>query len=108
MRIALWKAEGAAWDGVSLAAHLAGVGEVICGGEADADMMVLAEALGVKLTPFFPLPGIYGDRAPLFRDLEMIDCADAVILLSGKDTAALQPLIAYMEKNGKPYRVIIS
>ena len=58
-----------------------GTTEIVSGGAAGVDTSAkkYAQANGIKLTEFLPDYKSYGRRAPLVRNLEIIDYADQVL-----------------------------
>ena len=83
--------------------------EIISGGAAGVDTLAAeyAKEHGLKLTVFLPNYERYGRAAPIIRNREIVDYAEAVIAFwNGKSRGTLST-IKYAQKKGVPIKIII-
>ena len=83
--------------------------EIVSGGARGVDSSAadFAKAAGIELTVFLPEYQKYGRAAPIVRNKQLVDYADAVIAIwNGKSKGTLS-VIRYCEKIKKPCSVII-
>lgn len=85
-----------------------GTDEIVSGGAKGVDSCACAYALshGLKLTEFLPDYDTYGKRAPLLRNLEIIDYADRVIAFWDGKSRGTKFVIDNCVKKHKEIQVI--
>lgn len=81
--------------------------EIVSGGAYGIDRCArrYAKAHGIKLTEFLPDYDSYGRRAPLLRNLEIIDYADLVLAFWDGSSRGTYFVIDNCKKKGKPCKV---
>lgn len=85
-----------------------GTAEIVSGGARGVDSCAAAYARekGLKLTVFLPDYTLYGRSAPLRRNEEIADYADACIAFWDGESHGTVYTVRLFEKRGKPVRVI--
>ncbi len=80
-----------------------GVDEIVSGGARGVDTAAreYAKAHGIKLTEFLPDYETYGRRAPLVRNLEIIDYADEVYAFWDRKSHGTKYVIQNCKLRGK-------
>ena len=83
--------------------------EIVSGGAAGVDFCAAeyAKGRGLKLTEFLPQYDIYGRRAPIVRNKQIVDYADSVLAFWNGHSRGTLFVVDYAEKIGKPVEVII-
>ena len=78
--------------------------EVISGGAAGVDTLAeqWAQENGVPLTVFRPNYARHGKQAPLLRNLQIIDAAEAVYVLWDGKSQGTRTAMDYARRKGKP------
>lgn len=61
--------------------------------------------MGLKLTVFLPQYEIYGNSAPIRRNLQIIDYADQIVAIWDGKSNGTRFVINNAKKKGKPIRV---
>ena len=86
-----------------------GVTEIISGGAKGIDSCAKAYALekGIKYTEFLPDYSRFGRSAPLKRNVQIIEAADAVIAFWDGKSRGTYFVIEKCKEFKKPYRVYI-
>ncbi len=86
----------------------AGCSEIVSGGAAGIDQLAqqVAEQLQIKLTVFRPNYDHYGKRAPLERNLEIIQYADFILAFWDFQSAGTRFVITESIRLHKPVRII--
>lgn len=86
-----------------------GTSEIISGGARGIDSCArrYAVAHGLKLTEFLPDYAKYGKRAPLIRNLEIIDRAERVIAFWDGESRGTKYVIEQCKKKAKAITVYI-
>lgn len=86
-----------------------GVTEIVSGGARGIDSCAreYAQRVGLKLTEFLPQYTLYGRRAPLKRNLQIIDYADMVIAFWDGRSKGTKHVIDNCKKRKKEIRVFI-
>ena len=81
--------------------------ELVSGGARGVDTSAreYAEAHGLKITEFLPEYEVYGRRAPLRRNCEIIDYADLVLAFWDGESRGTAFVIKRCRELGKPVRV---
>lgn len=81
--------------------------EIISGGAKGIDTCAREYALlnGIKLTEFLPDYNKFGKKAPLERNLQIIDYADEIIAFWDKKSTGTRFVIANCRKRGKKIKV---
>lgn len=81
--------------------------EIVSGGArgVDSSAAVYAAAHGLRLTEFRPDYATYGRRAPLMRNLEIIDYSDQVLAFWDGQSRGTAFVIERCRKLQKPLRV---
>lgn len=81
--------------------------ELVSGGARGIDSCAarFAKAHGLKLKEFLPDYEQFGKRAPLLRNLEIIDYADLVLAFWDGESRGTRFVIENCKKKGKPIRV---
>ena len=84
------------------------ISEMVSGGANGIDQAAaeVANTLNVPLKLFLPDYERYGKRAPLVRNLEIIEYADEVVAFWNGRSRGTQHVIASCLQRGKPVRVI--
>ena len=88
--------------------YLSDCEEIVSGGAVGVDSCAAeyAKEKGIKLTVFLPQYERYGRAAPMVRNKEIVDYADATIAFwDGKSRGTLS-VIRYAKKTGKPCEII--
>ncbi len=83
--------------------------EIVSGGARGIDSCARNYAVenGIKLTEFLPDYKKFGRRAPLVRNLEIIDCADQVIAFWDGISRGTKHVIDSCKRKSKPITVYI-
>ena len=83
--------------------------EIISGGARGIDSCAREYALenGIKLTEFLPDYAKYGKRAPLVRNLDIIDRADLIIAFWDGVSHGTEYTIENAQKRGKPVSILM-
>ncbi len=83
------------------------VEEIVSGGARGIDSCAAryAKEHGLKLKEFLPDYEKYGKKAPLLRNLEIIDYADLVLAFWDGKSRGTWFVIENCKKKGKPFRV---
>lgn len=86
----------------------ADVTEIVSGGAVGVDTYAaeLAAALGIPVRTFWPDYEKYGKKAPLVRNLEIVEYADEVLAFWDGHSAGTRHTIAACIQKGKPVRII--
>lgn len=81
--------------------------EIVSGGAYGIDRCArrFANSHGIKLTEFLPDYDSYGRRAPLLRNLEIIDYADLVLAFWDGSSRGTYFVIENCKKKGKPFKL---
>lgn len=81
--------------------------EIVSGGAKGIDTCAREYALlnGIKLTEFLPDYNKFGKKAPLERNLQIIDYADEVIAFWDKKSNGTRFVIINCKKHGKKIKV---
>lgn len=81
--------------------------EIVSGGARGIDSCaaVYARKMGLKLTVFLPQYEIYGNSAPIRRNLQIIDYADQIVAIWDGNSNGTRFVINNAKKKGKPIRV---
>jgi hypothetical protein len=106
MKVALIGSRGIA--NVDVGAYLPdGTTEIVSGGAKGADAIAreYANKHGLKLTEFLPDYGRFGRGAPIKRNEQIVDYADAVVALWDGKSRGTKYVIDYCAKVGKPCAV---
>ena len=84
-----------------------GVTEIVSGGAVGVDQSaaIYARANHLKLTEFLPDYETYGRRAPLLRNLTIIDYSDLVLAFWDGSSRGTQFVIENCRKKNKPVKV---
>ena len=85
------------------------VTEIVSGGARGVDTSARNYALahGLKLTEFLPEYGKYGKRAPLLRNITIIDYADLVLAFWDGTSRGTKFVIENYKTRGKPIKVFL-
>ena len=83
--------------------------ELVSGGAKGVDTYVrfFAQQKGVKLTEFFPDYSRYGRAAPLLRNRQIVDYADAVLAFWDGTSNGTRFVIDYCKKTNTPLRIFV-
>lgn len=86
-----------------------GVEEIVSGGARGIDTAArkYAQEKGIKLTEFFPDYASHGNRAPLLRNLEIIDYCDMVLAFWDGQSRGTKFVIENCRKKGKPCKIFL-
>ena len=84
-----------------------GVTEIVSGGAIGIDRSArnYAHRTGLKLTEFFPDYDAHGRRAPLLRNLEIIEYSDLVLAFWDGQSHGTRFVIENCKKKHKPIKV---
>lgn len=84
------------------------VDTVISGGAVGIDTLAEEYADRHKLSKYIIRPryALYGKRAPLIRNDEMVDMADAVLIIWDGRSRGAEHTIKYAKKTGKPLTLV--
>ena len=84
--------------------------EIVSGGAMGIDRSArrYAQKNGIKLTEFLPDYASYGRRAPLLRNLEIIEYSDLVLAFWDGTSRGTKFVIDNCKKMNKPVKVFIS
>ena len=84
------------------------VDTIISGGASGVDRLAEVYADGHRLSKYIfrPRYGLYGRCAPLKRNEEMVDMADAVLVIWDGHSKGTDYTIKYARKKGKPLTLI--
>ena len=87
-----------------------GVTEIVSGGARGIDSCAKKYAIanGIPLKEFFPNYAEFGRRAPLLRNLEIIDYADIVLAFWDGQSHGTKFVIDKCRAKGKPINVFIA
>ena len=94
---------------VNLQSYLTNCDEIVSGGARGVDQCAAnyAKQNNIKLTEFLPNYKLYGRAAPIYRNREIVDYADEIILFwDGKSRGTLS-VIQYAEKTNKTYHLVL-
>lgn len=88
-----------------------GTDEIVSGGARGVDTCArkYAEKAGIKLTEFLPEYEKYGRRAPILRNIQIIDYSDTVLAFwdgRSRGTAFVIDRCRAMKKTVKVYKII--
>lgn len=83
--------------------------EIISGGARGVDTSArdFANANGIKLTEFLPQYEMYGRRAPIIRNITIIENADLVMAFWDGNSRGTKFVIEECRKRGVPVRIFI-
>jgi hypothetical protein len=83
--------------------------EIVSGGARGVDTSAAeyAKAHGLKLTVFLPDYDKYGKRAPLVRNVSIVDYADKVLAYWDGKSRGTAFVIDYAKKSKKPCKIIL-
>ncbi len=86
-----------------------GVEEIVSGGARGIDTAArhYAQEKGIKLTEFFPDYATHGKRAPLLRNLEIIDYCDMVLAFWDGQSRGTRFVIENCRKKEKPCKIFL-
>ncbi len=86
-----------------------GVSEIVSGGARGIDTAArqYAKEKGIKLTEIFPDYATFGRRAPLLRNLEIIDYCDMVLAFWDGQSHGTRFVIENCRKKGKPCKIFL-
>lgn len=86
-----------------------GVEEIVSGGARGIDTAArkYAQEHGIKLKEFFPDYATHGNRAPLLRNLEIIDYSDLILAFWDGKSRGTKFVIDHCKKKGKPYKIFL-
>ena len=86
-----------------------GVEEIVSGGARGIDTAArkYAQEKGIKLKEFFPDYATHGHRAPLLRNLEIIDYSDLILAFWDGKSRGTKFVIDHCKKKGKPCKIFI-
>ncbi len=92
-----------------LSEHLADATEIVSGGARGVDTCarIYARRHNLKLTEFLPKYELYGRRAPILRNYEIVDYAEKVLVFWNGTSRGTLSVIKYAEKTNKPCDIII-
>ena len=85
-----------------------GITEIISGGakEVDSCAKVYAQTHKIKLTEFFPDYAHYKKAAPLYRNIQIVDYADEVLVFWDGTSRGTKHVIEVCEEKNKKVTVI--
>ena len=83
--------------------------EIVSGGAmgVDASAREYAEEQGIPLTEFLPDYKAFGRRAPLKRNIQIIEYSDQVLIFWDGRSRGSYFVISQCRKRGKPHRIFI-
>ena len=83
--------------------------EIVSGGAKGVDLCAAeyAKKNNIKLTEFLPNYALFGRAAPIKRNYEIVDYADAVVVFWDGSSKGSLSVINYAKKTQKPYEVVI-
>ncbi len=86
-----------------------GVEEIVSGGARGIDSAArqYAQEKGIKLKEFLPDYATHGNRAPLLRNLEIIDYSDLVLAFWDGKSRGTKFVIDHCKKKGKPCKIFL-
>lgn len=86
------------------------VTEIVSGGARGIDSAAkeYARKSGIKLTEFLPDYAQFGQRAPLLRNLEIIDYSDLVLAFWDGQSRGTRFVIENCRKKGKPCKIFMA
>mgnify|MGYP003302236462 CR=1 FL=1 len=86
-----------------------GITEIVSGGARGVDTAArkYAQEKGIKLTEFLPDYATHGNRAPLLRNLEIIDYSDLVLAFWDGQSRGTRFVIENCRKKGKPCKILL-
>ncbi|MBR4086715.1 MAG: DUF2493 domain-containing protein [Clostridia bacterium] len=86
-----------------------GVEEIVSGGARGIDTAArkYAQEKGIKLKEFLPDYATHGNRAPLLRNLEIIDYSDLVLAFWDGSSRGTKFVIDQCKKRGKPCKIFL-
>ncbi len=86
-----------------------GVSEIVSGGARGIDTAArqYAKEKGIKLTEFFPDYATFGKRAPLLRNLEIIDYCDMALAFWDGQSRGTKFVIENCRKKEKPCKIFL-
>ena len=86
-----------------------GVDEIVSGGARGIDSLAraFAESAGIKLTEFLPQYQSYGRAAPLVRNRQIADYADAALVFWDGSSRGTKYTVEIFEELGKRVTLII-
>ncbi len=87
-----------------------GTDEIVSGGARGVDTCArrYAEKAGLKLTEFLPEYEKYGRRAPILRNIKIIDYSDTVLAFWDGKSRGTNFVIKRCRTLGKPVRIFMS
>ena len=85
-----------------------GVTEIVSGGANGVDQCAkaYAQAHGLKLTEFLPAYARYGQAAPLRRNEEIVQYADAVLAFWDGESTGTKHVIELCKASGKRVQIV--
>ena len=85
------------------------VSEIVSEGSAgiDACAATYAKEKGLRITEFLPQYKKYGRAAPILRNKQIVDYADAVLIFWDGCSKGTLSVIEYARKIGKPHKVVL-
>jgi len=86
----------------------ANIDTIISGGANGIDSLAEQYADAHRLSKYIIRPryGLYGRAAPLKRNEEMVDMADAVLIVWDGQSRGTQHTVQYIKKKNKPFTLI--
>ena len=83
--------------------------EIVSGGAVGVDACAAeyARQKGLKLTEFLPQYERYGRAAPIMRNREIVNYADAIVAFWDGSSKGTLSVIKYAEKIGKPCEIVM-
>ena len=83
--------------------------ELVSGGArgVDASAREYAEEQGIPLTELLPDYALYGNKAPLKRNMEIIEYSDQVLIFWDGRSRGTYFVISQCRKRGKPHRIFV-
>ena len=107
MRLAIIGSRSAA--GLDIAAHLPFIPDVIVsGGATGADTLAreFATSRNIPIVEFLPEYGIYGRRAPILRNIQIVDNCDFLLAFWNGTSRGTKFTIDYAKKKGVPCKIV--
>jgi len=85
-----------------------GVNEIVSGGAKGIDTVAAkyAEETGIPLTVFLPQYRLYGRGAPIVRNRQIVEYADAVLAFWDGKSNGTRSIIALCQKLNKPCQIV--